>query len=542
MEQSPVQARAVAFVCRTSRRVLTLLSPLLLWSASALADVNPVGQWKLDEGTGSTSADASGHGATATLSGATWVAGRVGPNALNYPVATATANASGAGALADLYLTGLTVSAWIKPISAGGGGKGRIVDKDFWFFYLETPSSIGFKADQFATATAGRISTSNLTLNTWQHVTATWDGSTSAANIHLYINGVLRDGTATNGAGAPSSDAAEALTIGNRISDLARRFDGSIDEVRVYNRVLTLTEIQALADATVPGAPSGLTATPASSSQINLSWTAATDNVGVTGYLVERCTGAACSSYAQVATPAGTTYNDPGLTASTTYRYRVRATDANTNLGAYSSVVNATTAAGGDATAPSVPTGVTTTPISSTQIDVSWTASTDNVAVTGYLVERCAGASCTTFAQVGTPAGTIFNDSGLTASTTYRYQVRAKDAVPNYSGYSSIVNGTTPGTLAAPTGLIITAMSSTEIDLSWSASAGATSYSVERCQGASCSSFAQVGTPTLTVHNDTGRTASTSYSYRVRALSSGNQSGYSNTVTQVTAAAGVDCN
>src|SRR6185312_17165440 len=65
-------------------------------------------------------------------------------------------------------------------------------------------------------------------------------------------------------------------------------------------------------------------------------------------------------------------------------------------------------------------------------------------------VERCTGASCTTFAEVGTPSGTTFNDTGLTASTTYRYRVRAQDAVPNFSAYSSIVNATTqaPATIA----------------------------------------------------------------------------------------------
>ena len=68
----------------------------------------------------------------------------------------------------------------------------------------------------------------------------------------------------------------------------------------------------ARADTTPPSAPTGLTATAAGSSGINLSWTASTDNVGVTGYRVERCQGAGCSSFAQVGTPAGTTFADSG--------------------------------------------------------------------------------------------------------------------------------------------------------------------------------------------------------------------------------------
>jgi hypothetical protein len=54
-------------------------------------------------------------------------------------------------------------------------------------------------------------------------------------------------------------------------------------------------------------------------------WTAATDNVGVTGYRVERCAGAGCTNFAQIATPTATSYSDTGLTASTSYSYRVRA-------------------------------------------------------------------------------------------------------------------------------------------------------------------------------------------------------------------------
>ena len=57
--------------------------------------------------------------------------------------------------------------------------------------------------------------------------------------------------------------------------------------------------------------------------------------------------------------------------------------------------------------------------LNASQINLSWTASTDNVGVTGYRVERCQGAGCTNFAQVGAPAATSFNDTGLTPHTTY---------------------------------------------------------------------------------------------------------------------------
>ncbi len=101
-------------------------------------------------------------------------------------------------------------------------------------------------------------------------------------------------------------------------------------------------------DTTPPSAPASLMAAATSTTQIQLSWTASTDNVGVMGYKVERCSGAGCSNFAQIATLAGTTFGDSGLTASTSYSYRVRATDAAGNNSGYSNTATTSTAAAGN--------------------------------------------------------------------------------------------------------------------------------------------------------------------------------------------------
>jgi len=276
------------------------------------------------------------------------------------------------------------------------------------------------------------------------------------------------------------------------------------------------------ADTKAPSVPGNLVATAASSTQINVTWNASTDNVGVTGYQLDRCTGSGCTTFAQIATPTTTSFNDTGRAPSTTYRYRVRARDAVPNWSAFSSIVTRATPA--DTTAPSVPAGLTATPVSTTQINLSWGASTDNVAVTGYQVDRCTGASCTSFAQIATPTTTTFNDTGRTASTTYRYRVRARDAVPNWSAFATIVNATTltPDTSApsVPTGLTASPISATQVNLSWSASTdnfSVTGYQLDRCAGATCTTFIQIATPTTTSFSDTSLTASTTYRYRVRA-------------------------
>ncbi len=289
-------------------------------------------------------------------------------------------------------------------------------------------------------------------------------------------------------------------------------------------------------DTTAPSAPASLSASASGSTAVNLSWTVATDNVGVTGYRVERCQGSGCTSFAQIATPTGTTFGDSGLAASTTYQYRVRATDAAGNLGGYSPVAAATTAAPPDTTAPSAPASLSASASGSPAVNLSWTAATDNVGVTGYRVERCQGSGCTSFAQIATPTGTTFGDSGLAASTTYQYRVRATDAAGNLGGYSPVAAATTaapPDTTApsAPASLSASASGSPAVNLSWTAATdnvGVTGYRVERCQGSGCTSFTQIATPTGTTFSDSGRAASTTYQYRVRATdAAGNLGGYS---------------
>ena len=203
-------------------------------------------------------------------------------------------------------------------------------------------------------------------------------------------------------------------------------------------------------DTTPPTSPTNLAATATSQSSITVSWTAATDDVGVTNYIVERCQGSSCTTFTQVGTPTASPFVDTGLTANTVYNYHVRAVDTSGNPSGWSNVVGATTQAP-DTTPPTAPTSLSATATSSSAIDLTWTASTDNVAVTGYKVERCSGASCTTFTQVGTPTTNSYQDTGLSASTTYRYQVRAVDAANNNSSYSTIASASTPQAPPSPT-------------------------------------------------------------------------------------------
>ena len=124
-----------------------------------------------------------------------------------------------------------------------------------------------------------------------------------------------------------------------------------------------------------------------------------------------------------------------GLASQTTYNYRVRSRDAAGNEGVGTNATF-TTLSGPDLTPPSVPAGVSATPVSSSQINLSWTASTDNVGVTGYQVFR--GGT-----QITTVATTSYSNTGLAAATLYTYAVRAFDAAGNPSAPSANASATT---------------------------------------------------------------------------------------------------
>ena len=306
-----------------------------------------------------------------------------------------------------------------------------------------------------------------------------------------------------------------------------------------YSSVASATTLAA-PDTTAPSAPTNLAAGGITTNAINLSWTASTDNVGVTGYLVERCQGASCSNYAQIGTASGTSYPDSGLTASTTYRYRVRATDAAGNLSGYSTVVNATTLAVPDTTPPSVtistPTSAANYSTSSTPLSIGGSAA-DNVGVTQVSWSNDRGGSGTATGTTGWSVSGIVLQSGDNILT-----LTAQDAAGNTGTDTLTVTYTPPPPdTTAPTvpgSLGATAASASQINLSWTASTdnvGVTGYQIERCTGAGCSNFAPLTTVTTTSYSNTGLAASTSYSYRVRASdAAGNLSGYSNTATATT--------
>lgn len=213
--------------------------------------------WKLDEAAGLSAADSSGQGNTGTLQyGPTWVSGRINTGLSFDGSDTGGDDVVNAGNGASVRNLGaITVAAWIKVGGVGeAGNPGRIVHKAIgpdpvngWQFVTQGTNQLGFAVD-YATTDLVRVSAANVyTLGGWHHVVMTWDGTANATNVLLYVNGteVGSYATTTNAVGNRVSDEGANIYLGNEVNGL-RTLHGALDDVRVYNRVLSLGEIRAI--------------------------------------------------------------------------------------------------------------------------------------------------------------------------------------------------------------------------------------------------------------------------------------------------------
>jgi fibronectin type 3 domain-containing protein len=276
-----------------------------------------------------------------------------------------------------------------------------------------------------------------------------------------------------------------------------------------------------------PSTPSGLTAS-AANAQVNLTWNASS---GATAYYVKRSTTTG-GPYTQIATPASTSYADNSVTNGTKYYYVVSAYNSY-GQSANSAEVSATPTA---PPPPGAPAGLQAT-AGNMQVSLTWTASTG---ATSYHVKRST-TNGGPYTQVSAPAAANFADTGLTNGTTYYYVVSALNAAGE-SANSAQASATPVAPVtppAAPTGLQATA-GNAQVSLTWTASAGATSYHVKRSI-TNGGPYTQVSAPATTSDADTGLANGTTYYYVVSALNAAGESANSSqaSATPVNATADV---
>ena len=200
------------------------------------------------------------------------------------------------------------------------------------------------------------------------------------------------------------------------------------------NSITTLCHGIPITDTQAPSVPSGLKASAITSTSFTLSWNASTDNIGVVAYEVYR------NGTLVNANVSGTSLAISGLSPATTYQFTVKARDAAGNISAASTPLSVTTLNATDTQAPTAPTSLAATQVTSSSVTLTWKASTDNVGVTGYSIYQ-------NNVLVKTVTGTTVTLTGLSPNTAYIFTVKAKDAAGNLSAGASVAVRTSSSTV-----------------------------------------------------------------------------------------------
>ena len=441
--------------------------------------------------------------------------------------------------------------------------------------WTDTPSETGFRLER---STDGVAFTPLMTLAA--SVTTYADTSVSGSAAYYYrvvgLYGTTESAASSVASSAPlQPPAAPANLAANPISptrinlswsdvagETGYRIEQSIDGVNFLPIGTTLTGVTTYSDMTVsasssysyrvfatnaagdslasnvaqantpalptpPAAPDTLVATTVNYQRIDLSWADNSNNE--TGFIIERSTDGVNFSPLMTTAANATSYSDTSsMTLSTTYSYRVRATNA-AGDSANSAIASAATPA--TLPVPAAASNLVATLVNYQRIDLSWTDNANNE--TGYKIERSTdGVNFTLLTTVAAGATSYSDTSALALATTYSYRVRATDSFGD-SDNSNVSSATTPATPPAPAAannLAATTISSSRIDLVWSDNAtNETGYKIERStDGVNYSVIATIAANSTNYSDTVGLSASTKYYYAVVATNAGGDSSLSN--------------
>lgn len=415
-----------------------------------------------------------------------------------------------------------------------------------YYYYVKALDLYGNYSNQSATVNAKTVSDSvkpsvpgNFTANVtgMTSVDLNWDASTDDVAMGTY-NIYRKTGTGSmtkiktvQTPGYTDSGLAPGTTYIYEISAVDLAGNES-------NRSLQISRTT-LADSIPPSVPANFKATPSSSTQVSLTWTASTDDVKVSSYNIYRATGSG-TVYTKIASTASLSYTDSYLNPLTQYFYRVTAIDSSGNESSYDSADAITKA---DTEKPIPPTLVKAKAVSQTEVELEWSGATDNVGIVSYSVYRAEGK--TKAMSVGTSTDSSFSDDTVEANKTYKYHILARDGADNWSTASPTASVTTNGDTEKPikpTNLILEMKGTTEVKLTWTASTDnkkVSGYYIYRSMDSG--SFKQIAAVTSPTYTEKNMSANTTYKYYVIAYDeAGNESEASDTQSVYTASRSVE--
>jgi YD repeat-containing protein len=355
-----------------------------------------------------------------------------------------------------------------------------------------TSSNSFTTSDVTAPSAPGTPGFSNITATS---ATATWTGATDNIGVTGY-EWSRNGGSTWTSVGTALSASITGLTGSTSYTVLVRARDAA-GNIGPHS-----SNSFATSDTTAPGAPGTPTFSAITASSATATWTAATDNIGVTAYEWSRNGG---STWTSVGTSLSASIS--GLTGSTNYTVLVRARDAAGNIGPNSSN-SFTTIAAADTSPPTAPGTPGFNTITATSANATWAAASDNVGVTAYEYSLNGGAWTSTGS-----ASPGFSLIGLTSGVTHTFAVRARDAANN-TGTSTSNSFTTLDNVAptAPGAPVFSSITGTSATATWTAASdnvGVTGYQYSLNGGAWTNASSGVSL--------TGLTNGTTYTLQVRA-------------------------
>jgi hypothetical protein len=529
---------------RTSSLMLSLLIPTLSYTAITQAQA-PVGHWTFDSNSGTTAADSSGNGHTATLvNGVTWVAGKLG-----YAV-QANATSDQYIKIPTIDLTGtkaVTVTFWSKRTYSTNGGHILLEDSGNYNnsttgfgFFPDDADCQGIQASVHGNVGYSAVCFKQPTSNVWHHFAVVYDKSKTGINeVTLYIDGVLQTPTGSTFVSDNTNSFGK-----NPIYLFARsgtsQFDsGALDDLALYNTALTAAQVQQIYQPTTIASGCQLVATPSS---IAFPTTALGTSSASSGSLLNNCSSTITVTSAAT---SGVPYSISGMTlplsispgATVSYTALFAPAAAGTASGSIKFANNATAS-------PAVSVVLTGTGVVTTQGTLAANPGAPNF---GNVTINTSGSQAVTITNTGASAVTVsaVNVAGLgftRSSVSVPLTLSPSQSLPLTVGFAPTTVGAATGSLTvlsnAQNGSFTVPLigngAAHSVTLAWAGN-GATiaGYNVYRSAVAS-GSYTKVNSAPLTspTFTDEAVTPGAAYYYTVTAVSTGGlESGYSNQAT-----------
>ncbi len=364
-----------------------------------------------------------------------------------------------------------------------------------------------------------RITTPTLSADSTSQITVSWTGNNEATSYQIYRN-TINSITNLAAIATPTNTSYEdtGLTADTTyyywVKACKRNSQGR-DDCSDFSQVASKTTL-----VVIPSAPTDLSLTADSSSQLTVSWI----GNGAHSYEIYRNTSNSTAGSTAIATPSDVAYVNTELEPNTTYYYWVKACNANTSgkrCSDFSQVASKTTLV----LPPDVPTDVKLTADSTSQMRVSWNGNGAN----SYKLYRNTNNSNAGLTAIATPTNTSYEDTGLMADTTYYYWVTAckksTQGVQSCSDFSKVASKATLVVIpSVPTELALNADSTSQISVSWRGN-GADSYKIYRHTSDASTAAMSVATTESDSYTDTGLNPGTLYYYWIKACKENSEGG-----------------